>query len=233
MPLGREETLRMKKKLPSILVTLLVLGLIGYAVYAIGLDTIMDQRKLTAYIEQFGAFAPLAFFAVQFLQIIVAPIPGNITGLVGGAIFGLWWGFLLGGAAILSGSLMMFWLGRKYGKRITHKFVSKEELEKYETKLSGKAGKGLLMGLFLVPFTPDDVLCLIAGLTNISYKSFLLLVLVGRLPSSFITNAMGAGLYNGSTLYVALFSLVYYTLAFLIYAKYDKIIAYKNNRKSK
>jgi len=221
------------KKILGWFVTALILGLIAYLIYRIGFDTLSNQQTLTEYIRQFGIYAPLAFFIIQFLQVIIAPIPGNITGLVGGAVFGIWWGFALNAVAVFLGSLLMFWLGRKYGKKITHHFIEKETLEKYEDKLSGKAGRGILFVLFLVPFAPDDALCLVAGLTNIDFKSFFLIMLFGRLPSSLITSAMGAGLYSGNIGYITLFSLIYYAVSFLIYWKYDKIKAYKNNRKDK
>ena len=222
-----------RKKIIGLLITALILALIAYFVYKIGFSTLSNEDALTQYIRQYGIYAPLAFFIIQFLQVIIAPIPGNITGLVGGAVFGIWWGFALNAAAVFLGSLLMFWLGRKYGKKITHHFIDKEQLEKYENKLSGKAGRGVMFGLFLVPFAPDDVLCLIAGLTNISFRSFVLIMLFGRLPSSLITSAMGAGLYSGHIGYIVLFSVIYYAVSFLIYWKYDKIVAYKNSKKEK
>ncbi len=221
------------RKIIGLFITALILALIVYFVYKIGFSTLSNQEALTEYIRQYGIYAPLVFFAIQFLQVILAPIPGNITGLVGGAVFGIWWGFALNAIAVFLGSLLMFWLGRKYGKKITHHFIGKEQLEKYESKLSGKTGKGVLFGLFLVPFAPDDVLCLIAGLTNIGFRTFILILLFGRVPSSLITSAMGAGLYSDNIEYIILFSIIYYAVSFIIYWKYDKIIAYKNSKKEK
>lgn len=222
----------MKNKIWNVVIAALIIGAIIYLIDFIGIGTITDQEALTQYIKKFGIFAPLAFFIIQFLQVLLAPIPGNITGLVGGAVFGLWWGFLLNGSAVFFGSVMMFYLGRKYGKKITHKFVSRQEVEKYEKKLSGKAGKGILLGLFLVPFTPDDVVCLVAGLTDIDYKTFYIILAAGRMPSSFITNAIGAGLYNGNVGHIILLSVIYYSIVFLIYIKYDRIKAYREHKKS-
>lgn len=214
------------KKFLNIFIPVLFIGLIVYLISYIGLDTITNQEALKEYISRYGTFAPLVFFLIQFLQVLIAPIPGNITGLVGGALFGLWYGFLLNGAAVLLGSALMFYMGRKYGKKITHKFAGETELDKYEKKLSGKTGKSVLMGLFLLPFTPDDLLCLAAGLTDISTQSFFVIMIIGRLPSSFITNAVGAGLYSDKFLQIVLFSIIYYLLAFLFYINYDKIKAY-------
>jgi uncharacterized membrane protein YdjX (TVP38/TMEM64 family) len=223
----------MRKKLPGILISLLIVAFIVFLVFYIGIDTVTNQEALTEYVRQAGIFAPLVFFLIQFLQVIIAPIPGNITGLVGGAVFGLWFGFLLNAVAVFLGSQFMFYLGKRYGKGIAQKFMSTETFDKYEKKISGKAGKGVLMGIFLVPFFPDDIICLIAGVSNIDYKTFALLVLVGRTPSSFVTSAMGAGIYSGKIGIVVIGSLIYYLIAFLVYWKYDQIIQYIKNKTSK
>ncbi len=105
---------------------------------------------------------------------------------------------------ILLNAVLSFW-GRnlcsisekRYGKGIAQKFMSTETFDKYEKKISGKAGKGVFIGIFLLTFFADDMISLIAGVSNIDYKTFALLVLVGRTPSSFVTSAMGAGIYSG------------------------------------
>ena len=222
----------MKKILKGLTFIAILVGIVLFIVYGIGIDTITDQEALSEYIKQYGIYAPLVFFIIQFLQVVFAPIPGNITGLAGGAVFGLWLGFFLNAAAVVLGSLLMFYLGRRYGEKIIHRFVEKETFDKYQEKISGKAGKGVLFSLFLVPFTPDDILCLIAGVSKMRYKTFWIILLAGRVPSSFVTSAVGTGLYNGKMLIIIILSILYYVITFLIYWKYDKIIAYKNQNKS-
>lgn len=204
------------------IVLALFFGTLLALAYLIGFDTIADREKLTAYIAGFGALAPLIFFGVQLLQIIVAPIPGNVTGLVGGALFGIWGGFALNAASTAIGSLIMFFLGKKFGLSAMHRFVEQKHIDKFYPKLSGKNARLVLMGLFLIPFVPDDAICLLAGLTDMSYFLFMLYVAVGRFPSCFITNAMG-GLYSGDTVKIALYSLCYYGAVLLIYFSYDKL----------
>lgn len=213
---------KIKKYFP-VLFIVVVLGLIGLMLYDMGFDTLADRDKLTAYISQFGVWAPMVFITIQTLQVIAAPIPGNITGLVGGAMFGMIWGSVYNSISVVLGSMFMFWLGDKYGMAAVNKFVKPETVEKYMPKLNGKKAKGVLLGLFLVPFAPDDAICLLAGITDLTFVQFLGYVIIGRIPSCIITNAMGAGLYDGSTVTISIYAVIYYIIVFTIYSNFDRI----------
>jgi len=213
---------KLKKYAPALFI-LAVVGLLVFLVYDMGPGTLTDQDKLTEYIGRFGMWAPLVFVGIQTMQVIAAPIPGNITGLVGGALFGMIWGSVYNSVSVILGSMFMFWLGDKYGMAAVNKFVKPETVEKYMPKLNGKKAKGVLLGLFLIPFAPDDAICLLAGITDLTFLQFLGYVLIGRIPSCIITNAMGAGLYSGSTVTIAIYAAIYYVIVFTIYSNFDKI----------
>ncbi len=213
---------RIKKYFPVIFI-LLVLGLMGYMLYDMGFETLADRDKLTEYIGRFGVWAPMVFITIQTLQVIAAPIPGNITGLVGGAMFGMVWGSVYNSVSVVLGSMFMFWLGDKYGMAAVNKFVKPQTVEKYMPKLNGRKAKGVLLGLFLIPFAPDDAICLLAGITDLTFLQFLGYVIIGRIPSCIITNAMGAGLYSGSTVIISIYAVIYYIIVFTIYSNFDKI----------
>ena len=213
---------KINKYFPVIFI-ITVVGLLVAMIWNMGLDTLTDRDKLTEYIGQFGVWAPLVFITIQTLQVIAAPIPGNITGLVGGAMFGMIWGSVYNSVSVVLGSMFMFWLGNKYGMAAVNKFVKPETVEKYMPKLNGKKAKGVLLGLFLVPFAPDDAICLLAGITDLTFLQFLVYVVIGRIPSCIITNAMGAGLYSGSTLTIGIYAVIYYIIVFTIYSNFDKI----------
>lgn len=154
-----------------------------------------NQEELKEYVKSFGIWAPLIFFIIQVVQVIVAPIPGNVTTLVGGALFGWVQGFILGQSGIIIGSILAFYLARIYGKPLVLKFVSQKTYDKYNRLFTGK-GFLILLFIFLVPFFPDDALCLLAGLSTMPIGTFLILILVGRTPINFVTCLVGDGLLS-------------------------------------
>ncbi len=138
-----------------------------------------SKENLQQYVASFGAWAPLAFFTLQFLQVIISPIPGSVTTLVGGVLFGFFPGFILSFGAVFIGSLGAFLLGKKFGRPLVERIAGKKIVEKYMDSVSSRQ-RILLILMFLLPFFPDDVLCLIAGLSALNLPSFALIMLCTR-----------------------------------------------------
>ena len=74
-----------------------------------------DKRPMHAMLDRWGVLAPVVFVAIQALQVIIAPIPGDVTGLLGGFVFGQWLGFFYSTVGLTIGSLGAFWVGRRLG----------------------------------------------------------------------------------------------------------------------
>lgn len=151
-----------------------------------------SAESLQRYVASFGAWAPLAFFALQFLQVIISPIPGSITTLVGGLLFGFFYGFVLSFAAVFIGSLGAFLIGKKFGRPLVERIAGKHIVEKYMESVSSRQ-RILLILMFLFPFFPDDMLCLIAGLSAMNLPSFALTVILTRPWGLLFSALVGSG----------------------------------------
>lgn len=142
-------------------------------------QAIASQETMQAYIQQWAPYSQLVFFLIQLCSVVVAPIPSNITAMAGGVLFGGWMSFFLTYLAVVLGSMLVFWLGRQLGRQKIAQWIGRTHMETYMGYVEKKAGVFLLLA-FLLPFFPDDILCILAGLTTISYRRFLLLVLLAR-----------------------------------------------------
>ncbi|MCK5811521.1 MAG: TVP38/TMEM64 family protein [Clostridiales bacterium] len=151
-----------------------------------------SQDQLQEYVEGYGILAPLIFLLIQIIQVIIAPIPGNVTTLAGGAIFGVWEGFLYGAIGIFVGSIIGYWLARFFGKPLVIKLVGYDTYNKYSDTFFGRSFI-VVLTVFLFPFFPDDALCLIAGVSKIKFGLFAILVVVGRTPGILLSSYIGAG----------------------------------------
>jgi len=172
-------------------------GVCCYLLYLLGFSGYADRERLEAFIASYGPAAPAAYFAVQFAQVLFAPIPGNVTGLVGGALFGIAYGSALGIGAMALGSTLLFCLGHRYGIRLAEKLFGAEKAEKYARALSTEKAKAALLWIFLLPFLPDDMVCLVAGAMKLRIRTFLAILIAGRAPSVVITSCVGAGIAGG------------------------------------
>ena len=173
----------MEKKSVKILLWALTIAILGgsvWALYATGFfEAAGSQEKLGAYIARCAPWSHLAYFGVQLVSVIVAPIPSNLTAAAGAYLFGLWPSFLLTWGAVTLGSAVVFALARALGQQFVSQFVSEKLSDKYLDLIRRKRDIFLALA-FLFPFFPDDILCILAGLTDISFKRFFPLTALAR-----------------------------------------------------
>lgn len=212
-----------RRKLLILAAVLLLLAGGGWFLYSSGFfQAARSLDGLRAYIAHFAPYSHLAFFLVQLLSVVLAPIPSNITAAAGGVLFGTWPAFLLTFGAVVAGSLLVFWLARVLGRDFADRLVSRKLSEKYQDVLRTKAPVFLVLA-FLFPFFPDDMLCILAGLTKLSFRRFAVIVLLTRPWGLLFASALG-----GSTLGLSPWAMVPIGLAglalFLLGMKYgDKV----------
>src|SRR5438876_8095049 len=75
-----------------------------------------DKHFLKETVRSWGWMAPLGFIALQAIQVIISPIPGEVTGPVGGALFGTWLGVVYSTIGLTVGTLVCFWVGHRWGE---------------------------------------------------------------------------------------------------------------------
>ncbi len=169
----------------------LLLGGCVLGLYLTGFfEAASSAEGIKAYIEQSAPWSHLVFFFLQLVSSIVAPIPSNITALAGAILFGTIPAFLLTWSAVILGSLIVFFLARALGQDWVSRFVGRKLSSRYLDVIRRKRDAFLFMA-FLFPFFPDDILCILAGLTDISWKRFLMLCLVARPWGLLVSCAVG------------------------------------------
>src|SRR5438105_2525371 len=85
-----------------------------------------DREFMHDVLHRWGMLAPLAFVVIQALQVVIAPIPGDVTGLLGGFAFGQWLGFVYSTIGLTIGSLLAFWFGRRLGAPFVRRMTGPE-----------------------------------------------------------------------------------------------------------
>lgn len=164
-----------------------------------------NQEKLQATIASWGIFAPLLYILLQITQTVVAPIPGQVVGGIGGYLFG-GWGILWTLIGTLIGCYIVFRLARRFGRPLLEKIFKKSAVDKFDFIINAKSSSLVIFAIFLLPGFPDDIVCYIAGLTNLPIRRLVFLMAFGRLPTIIFTNMIGAGVGENLTL-VAIASL--------------------------
>ncbi len=142
-------------------------------------ERVNSIEKLKAIVESGGVFSFAIFVILQILQTTILQIPSILVTLAGTLVFGRWTAFILSFISIMIGSLIMFWIGRKAGRKFLVWLAGKDSAEKWIERIS--QGKYLFVLMMLFPLFPDDILCVVAGVTNMSVSFFLTITVISRL----------------------------------------------------
>lgn len=161
----------------------------GFFAAAKSLEGIQD------YIARFSPYSHLVFLLVQLASVVIAPIPSNITAAGGALLFGMWPSFLLTAGAVVLGSAVVFWLARVLGQSFADRFVSQKVSDQYLELIRRKRDVFLAL-VFLFPFFPDDLICILAGLTDISFPRFLVIVVLTRPWGLLAASAVGSSVIS-------------------------------------
>ncbi len=171
----------LRKSAFSVYLFLLFVFLIWLPLQKTGFFKVVESpERLEEYLEKAGAWMPIFYLALQYLQVVVLPIPSVVSTVAGVALFGAFWTMLYSLIGILLGSFTAFFIGRKLGNRAVAWIVGEETLVKWQKKMKGKDNL-FLSAMFLLPVFPDDVLCFVAGLSSMSLKFFSGVILLSRL----------------------------------------------------
>ncbi len=158
-------------------------------------NLLQDRDQTRAFIQAFGAWAPVVFMAVQVGQVLLAPIPGEATGFIGGYLFGAAQGFFYSSLALGVGSWINFNLGRLLGRRLIRYLIPAAQLAKLEQHVRPQAVLVIFL-LFVFPGFPKDYLCLFLGITTLPQKLFLIMAFIGRMPGTLMLSLQGAALFE-------------------------------------
>ena len=176
---------------------------------------------LRSLVEANGAGSVVLFMVAQFTQVLVAPIPGQLLGLIGGTLFGFLPGLFYSTVALAVGSLVAMGSTRLLGEQVLRRFVPQSILTKFD-HLVGANGLWSFFLIFLLPVFPDDAICFMAGLTRIPLHRLMLVCVLGRLPGIAVLTFAGAAGADGASTLSAVVLGVAMVLAFILWLWSDE-----------
>ncbi len=196
-----------------------------------------DNEKIDALVKiirSAGAWWMVVYVLIQILQVVILPLPAAVCYIPGVIIAeDALTATLLASIGVIIGSVIAYFIGRLWGKKAVIWIAGKETTEKYSAYF-GKRGKGIFVIMQILPFFPDDILCMVAGLTSMNFAYFMAVMCTVRpaiiaaycfLGSGDIIPFSGWGIY----VWVAIF-VVCIVLAVLSFKYQDKFEAWLINK---
>ncbi|MFC3931394.1 TVP38/TMEM64 family protein [Streptococcus dentapri] len=143
-----------------------------------------DINKLNKLISGMGLWGGFFFVLIQIIQVVIPIIPGGISTAAGVILFGGFWGFVLNYIGIVIGSLIVFHISKIFGRPLLHSIFKPKLIDKYDHWTHDNKKLTILFAIAIVsPAAPDDFLCYLAGTTDMSYRTYILIILLGKIPA--------------------------------------------------
>jgi uncharacterized membrane protein YdjX (TVP38/TMEM64 family) len=191
----------------------------------------VDKHFLKRTLREWGVLAPVIFILLQALQVIISPIPGEATGILGGYLFGQWMGLFYSTIGLTIGSVVAFWIGRWLGAHYVKNLVSAETWNRLGFIVEAE-GAVLCFIIFLIPGLPKDIVCYIFGISPMPLWVFALVSGLGRIPGTWVLSAQGAHTAAGDYMQVILVSAVAVAAALPLYYYRHRIVTWFQGRKA-
>ncbi len=182
--------------LPAILVILV--PVVALLLWRSGfLEGIQNRERLISSLREGGIAGPLLCVAVQFVQVVIFFIPGEIVQFAAGYVFGPWHALLYSAAGIMLGSVFNFTFARIVGRPVLERILNPGTLKRVDDLLNHSKSKSAILLIFLLPGAPKDAMCYGAGLSRIGVVEFALISGLGRAPALLYSIFLGAETFRG------------------------------------
>lgn len=183
---------------------------------------IQDPNSFVVYLKSINIYkATLIFVLLNYLQVILTFIPGGPFEMVAGLMYGEVLGILICDVVMTLGSLSVYLLVKKYGRKVIELFIDYQKIEELKF-LNNKKLKYILFIIFLIPGTPKDAISYAVGLTKLKVKDWLIICFIGRLPAIVLTilgtNSFVKSKYEITVIVLVIF-LVLYLIGLRVYKK--------------
>lgn len=152
---------------------------------------ISNRDAVTAYLEGYGLWGAVLLLVLLNMQVISAVIPGHILLITSGYLYGFGGGLALNLLGTVVASQIAFVAARRLGSPLVERLVPANTLNQWQ-QVSERQGLTFFLLFFWFPIIPGNIMNLVAGVSSISFQSFLVANILGRLPGLILITLIGA-----------------------------------------
>jgi uncharacterized membrane protein YdjX (TVP38/TMEM64 family) len=140
----------------------------------------MDMEHLQRTLESYSAFGPLPGILLPLVEAFLPFLPLFLFIAVNANVYGLWLGFLYSWIGVSVGSVLVFWIARKLGRRFG---IWLQKRFPGTTKFFHWIERRGFTPIFLLacfPFSPSVLINIASGLSTVRFNTFLIAILLGK-----------------------------------------------------
>ena len=224
-----------KRAIITISITIAIIGVLVALYFLLGLNKYFtDAEFIKEEIESYGNFGKFIYVVINFLQTTLIPITNIPTIFAGTYVYGPLDAANLAIIGVLVGSVVSFYIGRIFGTKLLIWILGEQKLNKYLEMMKGRENVVFFLTM-LLPGFPDDIICMVAGITPMRFRFFAITLLITRTLPIYLT-AYGASVIPldsvwGWVVWISIYVIVFYA-GQKILRNWDAILAYFNKNKN-
>jgi len=191
-----------------------------------------DPKKAIEFINSFHPYDDLVFIALQIFQVLIAGVlPAELTGFVGGYLYGPVLGTIYSTIGLSIGSWLAFLLARIYGLPLVRRVVKASVMERYDHFMEQR-GPSISFILFLLPGFPKAALCYIIGLSPMRIWTFMAVSTSGRLFGTILLTVSGSSVRNNQGVVLLAILVIVGTIFLLAYFYRERLTKMAERKRS-
>lgn len=141
----------------------------------------MTLEQIEQFLESLSSLGPLPGIAAPFIEAFLPFLPLIVIIMANVNIYGFGLGLLFSWLGVVLGSMCVFLLCRRFGNKARNYITKKVPASDKMFKWIEKRGFSAVFIVMCFPFTPSIVVTIVAALSRIQFKTFLVSMLCGKL----------------------------------------------------
>lgn len=156
----------------------------------------MNWDQIVSLLDQYEQLGPLPGILVPMLESFLPILPLFAIVMGNAAAYGLWLGFFYSWIGVLMGSMIVFLISRKFGKKVTAYILRRYPKGHLFLRWIEKKGFAPIFLLSCFPLTPSFLVNIVSGLTIVPVKTFFIAVLFGKAIMVFFISFIGYDIFS-------------------------------------
>lgn len=178
---GKNGLLKFNRKILIVVSSFIVISTLVF--YVSEVIVLAEIKGIENVLKENESVSKVIFFFICFAHPVVLPLPEAVTISSGSAVFGPLVAGIISFLGTISGIIVMYFLSRFGGHKITSKFIKEKQLRKFKEYV-GRNETFILIVLFILPIMPDEIICVGSGISGVRFKKFLIIAVISKLISS-------------------------------------------------
>ncbi len=210
------------------LLLLIVVGIPGYFL-VINRDLVTrfnSYQEAVHYLQSFHGLSIAVFLAAQVFQVVVFVLPGEVFQFAAGSLFGIPLGLLLSLTGSVAGTAVAYGIARFLGKDAVRMMAGDEKMDYYIERLNSERAYIIVFLLYLIPGMPKDLLCYLAGVSDMKFRAFLLLSNLARIPGMLGSLIFGSMFMQKDYKLMIIFGIIVAVILLLCFIFKKKLMAW-------